>query len=435
MTGITDLEACSAATGSAAQDSPFTRTRLAVAIVLVLALLAIVSAIFFQAPQLVGATKVLTDFDAFHVAGRLALEGRADQAYRIETMFAAQEQFTGKRSFMPWTYPPPFTLFVAMLASLPVGIGFLIFVSLSFAFYLYIIHRIAGRFTPGVLMVMLPTLLLLTRTGQNGYLTGGLIGLFLLAFLARKPGAGWPLGLMVIKPHLAVGITLITLIERRWQTAMFAALAVVTLLIISTAALGPQIWSGFLDGVAESGSYLRDGYYPLFRMTSLYATAHTLGAGANGAMAIQAAGALAAITTLLWLWRRGTSANRLAAAICCASLFISPYNYDYDLTILGLAVAFVLPEMAERTRPSEQTALFLLTWIATGYGLGVSLAMPENSVVRLGDPESGARSLSLMSPLLLLVIGLATLALRREPLAAGAQDGSDRQTRAQIPAA
>ena len=399
-----------------AADSPFTRVRLAVAIVLVLAMLAVVSAIFFQAPHLVGSTKVLTDYDAFYVAGRLALEGHADQAYRLETMFAAQEEFTGKRSFMPWTYPPPFTLFVAALATLPIGTGFLLFIGLSLAFYVYVIHRIAGRFTPGVLMVMLPTLLLLTRTGQNGFLTGGLVGMFLLAFLQRKPGAGLPLGLMIIKPHLAVGIAVMTLAAQRWQTVLIAALTVIALLLASTAALGPEIWIAFLDGVAESGGYLRDGYYPLFRMTSLYATAHTLGAGASGALAIQAIGALAAMTALLWLWRRGTSGNRLAAAICCASLFISPYNYDYDLTLLGLAVAFVLPELAERTRPAEQTALFVLTWMATGYGLGVSLAMPENSVVRLGDPESGARSLSLMAPMLLLVIGLAVAVLCRDPL-------------------
>lgn len=433
MTAMTDPAA--SADSAALADSPFTRTRLAIAILAVLAMLAIVSAIFFQAPQLVGATKILTDYDAFHVAGRLALEGRADDAYRLESMFAAQEEFTGKRSFMPWTYPPPFTLFVAMLANLPVGVGFLLFTGLTFAFYLHVVHRIAGRFTPGVLMLMLPTLLLLTRTGQNGFLTGGLIGMFLLAFLQRQAGAGLPLGLMVIKPHLAVGITLMTLAERRWQSVIIAALTVITLLLAATAALGPEVWSGFIDGIAESGTYLRDGYYPLFRMTSLYATAHTLGAGPGMAMVIQAAGALSAIAALLWLWRRGTSGNRLAAAICCASLFISPYNYDYDLTILGLAIAFVLPELAERTRPGEQTALFVLTWIATGYGLGVSITMPENSVVRLGDPESGARSLSLMAPMLLLVIALATLALRRAPLGGPAQHDSDAQVQGRMPAA
>lgn len=433
MTGM--ILPSTASDAAAPADSPFTRLRLAVAIVLVLALLATVSAIFFQAPQLVGSSKVLTDYDAFYVAGRLALEGNADQAYRLDTMFAAQEAFTGKRSFMPWTYPPPFTLFVAALASLPIGVGFLLFISLSFAFYLYVVHRIAGRFTPGVLMVMLPTLLLLTRTGQNGFLTGGLIGLFLLAFLQRKPGAGLPLGLMVIKPHLAVGITVMTLAERRWQSVAIAALTVIALLLTSTAALGPDVWRGFIDGIAESGSFLRDGYYPLFRMTSLYATAHTLGTGASAALAIQAAGALSAVAALLWLWRRGTSGNRLAAAICCVSLFVSPYNYDYDLTLLGLAVAFVLPELAERTRPSEQTALFVLTWIATGYGLGVSLFVPEDTVIRLGDPKSGARSLSLMAPMLLLVIGAAIAVLRRDPLASPPAVGDLEQVQVQVPGA
>ena len=63
-----------------------------------------------QAPELLGKQKVLTDFDAFHIAGRLALEGRVSEAYHALSMFAAQMEIAGTAAFMPWTYPPPFTL-------------------------------------------------------------------------------------------------------------------------------------------------------------------------------------------------------------------------------------------------------------------------------------------------------------------------------------
>lgn len=383
------------------------------AILVVLAMLAGVSALYFQAPQWIGAQKVLTDYDAFHVAGLLALDGRADAAYRIDTMLDAQEAFTGTVSFMPWTYPPPFTLFVAGLAMLPVGIGFLLFVTSSLCLYLLVLRRIAGPYLPGVLIVTLPTLLLLMRTGQNGFLTASLIGLFLLAFFERKPGAGLPLGLMVIKPHLAVGITLITLVERRWQAVMVAAVTVIALLALSTWALGLPVWQGFADGIVESGGYLRRGIYPLFRMTSIYAFAHTLGAGPGLAMMLHGIGALGAICALIWAWKTQIAPRRLAAAICCVSLFVSPYNYDYDLTVFGLAVAFVLPDILQRTSQLEQTGLVLLSWVAAGYGLGRSITMPDIPAYSLEDPRFGGDALSLMAPMLLLLVVLAVRILAR----------------------
>lgn len=397
-------------------DSLFTRTRLAVVMLVVLAILAGVSAINFQAPHLLGAKKVLTDYDAFHVAGLLALDGHAADAYRIHTMIDAQQRFTGTLSFMPWTYPPPFTLFVAGLAKLPIGLGFLVFMTASLTLYLVVLRRIAGAYLPGVMIVMMPTLLLLMRTGQNGFLTGGLIGLFLLAWLQRKAGAGVPLGLMVIKPHLAVAIALMTLLERRWRAVAIAAVTVTTLLLVPTLVFGLPIWQGFVDGVKESSGFLSKGYYPLFRMTSLYAAAFTLGAGPGLAMAIHVIGAVTAIAALVLVWKRNVAPHRLAATICCATLFISPYNYDYDLAIFGLAVAFVLPDVLQRTNALEQAGLVAFAWAGSGYGLVRSILFDDSVPPKtFGAEDFTSVELSLMGPILLLVIATVTAILARAP--------------------
>ncbi len=403
--------------GPVPADSPFTRTRLIFVILAVLAMLGAVSAIQFQAPHLLGAEKSLTDYDAFQITGLLALDGRAEDAYRFETMLAAQREFTGTVSMMPWTYPPPYTLFVAGMANLPIGLGYVLFITTTLALYLAVLRRIAGAYLPGVLIVMLPTLLLLMRTGQNGFLTGGLIGLFLLGFLQRKPGAGLPLGLMVIKPHLAVAIAVMTLAERRWQTIMVAAATVAIALLIPSLVFGMSIWQAFFDGVAQSGTLLAQGEYKLYRMISLYAAAYTLGAGPSLAMAIQAAGAFTAIAAMLIAHGRRLAPHRLAAAICCASLFISPYGYDYDLTIFGLAVAFVLPDLIVRTRPLEQVGLIALAWLGAGYGLVRSL-IAETTMPKSAMAEAAAAEplLSVMGPVLLVVIVLAARILTRAPL-------------------
>lgn len=384
----------------------------------ILVLLGIVSALQFQAPASLGMAKKLTDYDAFHIAGTLALEGRPADAYRMRTMLAAQREHAGTQSFMPWTYPPPFGLVTAALAALPIGLGFLLFMLASLGLYLHVLRRIAGPCLPGVLIVIAPTLVLLMRTGQNGFLTGGLIGLFLLAFLKRKPMAGLPLGLMLIKPHIAVGVALVTLMERRWQTVIVAAATVLALLLLSTWMLGLSVWQGFADGVAEATVFLRLGLYPLFRMTSIYAFAYRMGAGPDWALALHGIVALAALAAFVRLWILGTAPNRLAAAICCASLFISPYNYDYDLTLFGLAVAFVLPEILQRTTPPEQAGLVALCWIATGYGLALAIIWPDSVQSSISGLQASNRIWSLMAPLLIVTIALGARILARGPLAA-----------------
>lgn len=183
-------------------------------------LLVLVSAIRFQAPEALGQHKVLTDFDAFHIAGRMAADGRAGDAYHMREMLVAQRQASGVQSFMPWTYPPPFTLAMQGLSYLPIGLAFALFTLASLAFYTCVLRSIAGAWFIPAMIAIAPAIILNLRTGQNGFLIAGLIGLFLLTFRGNRTIAGFPLGLMIIKPHLAVGVGLITISKRRWNVVL-----------------------------------------------------------------------------------------------------------------------------------------------------------------------------------------------------------------------
>lgn len=378
------------------------------AMLVVAALLMVVSAVLFQEPRLLSRDKVLTDFDAFYVAGTMVLEGRASDAYDMEATREAQRKFADSWSFMPWTYPPPFTLFVAGLAEMPIGLSYLLFSTASFGFYLMVLRRIAGPYLPGVLIAILPMIVLTLRTGQNGFLTGGLIGAFLVAYLNRRTLAAVPLGLMIIKPHLAAGIGLLVLVERRWKVVAGAAAVVVLSLLLSTAALGIEIWPAFVQGVRDSSAFLAEGYYPLHRMTSIYATLRSVGVPADVALAIHGAGALIAVAAFLLLWRLGLQPRILAAVVCVASLFVSPYNYDYDLAILGVAIAFVLPDILVSARRYELALLYALAWFATGYGLMLSLWSEDQELKALSFNYP-----ALMTPVLLLLVAGATVLVRR----------------------
>jgi hypothetical protein len=386
-----------------------------VAILAVSAVLSLVSAVLFQAPELLGRDKVLTDFDAFYVAGMMAERGEAAEAYSAEKTMAAQEAASGTRSFMPWTYPPPYNLVVELLAQLPIGLAYLLFVAASFAFYLVVLRRIAGEYLPGVLIAILPTILLTVRTGQNGFLTGGLIGWFLIAFIKRRAIAGLPLGLMIIKPHLAVTISLMALFGKRWSAMAIAAGVVVAAIAAATAVYGWDIWTAFSGGARQAGEFLTAGYYPLFRMTSVYAAVRSSYAPAMLAFALQATSAIVALGLFLLLWRRGAEPRLLAAAACAASLFVSPYAYDYDMTVLGVGIAFALPHLLARARRAELAGLLLLTWFVTGYGIGFNtfleseLAGGSKIVTALGEEFW----ISLAAPGLIALVAGAVAVLRR----------------------
>lgn len=365
------------------------------AVILIGFLLVLVSAVRFQAPELLGIHKVMTDFDTFHIAGRLAAEGRVSDAYHMDTMLRAQQEMTGTRSFMPWTYPPPFTLLMQGVAMLPIGPSFVLFVLTSFAFYLSVLRRVAGQWLPGVVVALTPVIILNLRTGQNGFLIAGLIGAFLVTFRDNRLIAGLPLGLLVIKPHLAIGVGLLVLLHRRWSVLFLAGAVALGLLAIATSVFGLGIWADFRLAVTEAGGFLAAGYYPLFRMNSFYAMAYSLGATPAVAMALQTVSVLTALAALSYAYSKGIDYNRLAAVTCAASLCISPYGYDYDLTILGVGLAFIIPEILERSTTRMFLSLLGLAWLACGYGIAWTVAAgwgrPDTGVTL--DPDNAGISL------------------------------------------
>lgn len=398
------------------------------AILIVAVLLAIVTAVLFQAPGLLGREKVLTDFDAFHIAGTLAAHGQASSAYQASEMMAEQRAITGTSSFMPWTYPPPYTLLMEGLASLPVGTAYLLFVSTSFLFYLAVLRRISGAYLPGVLIAIAPSILLIIRSGQNGFLTAALVGAFLVSFRNKQGLAGIPLGLMCVKPHLAVGIALLALLDRRWKTMAVAGVIASAAMLIATVAFGITIWAAFFGGLREASQFLAAGYYQLFRMSSAYAFVKSLGGSAEVALALHIVVAVTSIAVLVQKWRSDCSWRILASTTCTASLLISPYNYDYDLAILGVAIAFALPDIISRCQRYEIAALLALTWITTGYGLAVSYFLEDSAHTPISALNTEHWP-SLTAPALLLLAAVSLALLRRR---AGQNEPIDVEPRSHI---
>jgi hypothetical protein len=313
--------------------------------------------------------RILNDYEDFYIVGRLFREGNVAAAYDNTYLTQAQRRFTGTQTFMPWAYPPPLTAAVSLLPLMGLSWSYLVFMTATLILYLWVLSRFGPPLVGAAMLAVYPALVLVVRLGQNGMLTGGLIGLFLLGMLHNKRSAGVPLGLMAIKPHLAVALGLLTLLRRRWDVAAIAAGVVIVTCLMATAVLGLAVWPAFLSGVAAASGFLREGLFPLYRMSSVYAGVRSFGFPPETAMAVHVCAGIVALGLVAFAWRRKLRSQRLLALACFATLFVSPYNYDYDLVCLAAAVSLILPEMLTRAKSGELVLFFVLAWVGTGAGL------------------------------------------------------------------
>ncbi|WP_314953002.1 glycosyltransferase family 87 protein [Bradyrhizobium cosmicum] len=359
----------------------------------------------------------LSDFDAFYIVARQIWHGQLDLAYRFETLIKLQQAFTGSTSFMPWTYPPQFDLLVAPFALLPAGIAYLLFVTATLTAYLLTLRVIAGKDFAHVLVVMFPALAITVGCGQNGFLTGTLISIVCLNVERRQLIAGLALGAMVIKPHLAIAAGVYMLATRRWMALATATSVVLASSLVCTLVFGWQIWAAWLGSIRESAIFLEHGFYPMFRMISAYAALGRAGVPPNFAFWAQAAFAsfaLFGIVLAVWLGKARKMSPAFALGVTAmVSVMISPYAYDYDLPMVGIGLALLLPDLAHVANSRERSALYGLILLAGAYGMLQSgrLAAQFGSEADLSDkfaPAVGGFAMMVLLALLLRLLWRAT---------------------------
>lgn len=373
---------------------PATRLLHIATILLVIAMFAKIVEFALLLPTL-GAQGTLVDFDAFYIVGRLFWEGRIAAAYDVRVMAEIQNALVGHEGFMPWTYPPQFDLIALSLPALPRGIAYALFTGLTLAAYLAVLARLAGPALLWVLIALAPALYVALTIGQNAFLTGALIGLFCVLSLRGSALAGVPLGLLVIKPHLGIGLTAHALAKGRWAVIGWALAVTIVSSALATWVLGVDIWAAFLAGAEQAGAALRTDFYPLFRMTSIYAALQSLGVPPGVALWVQGAVGLGAMALILLAVRRGLPPNQTLALAGFTAALISPYLYDYDMVVIGVALALIAADLRARTGILDRAVLLGLLWVAGGWGmvhalLNAGLAWQERAAIARDTLSYGA---------------------------------------------
>ncbi len=372
----------------------------------------IAQTVWFSLPIQDPSPRIFADFDAFYLASQMVWHGEIQQAYHFSMFTRAQESFYGAPRFLPWAYPPQFNLVIAPLAFLPYWAAYGLFTATTFIAYLLTLRLLAGKGFAAVSLAVSPSMVITILCGQNGFLTGALIGLTCLALQVRHISAGLPLGLMIIKPHLAVAYAVYMIMARRWASTLVATATVMATSLLTTMLLGTEVWAAFINGAREARTFLEEGMYPLFRMISLYAVLRSFGASATIAFIGQAAAAGLVLGMICLLARCRFPVRQSLGMTAIASLLFSPYAYDYDLPILGIGLALLLPDILRRGRRREQAAILVLSFMTCIIGFVqtfLRLKIPTESMLTASDSVA----LSIAGLTLLTVLALACRILMR----------------------
>lgn len=311
------------------------------------------------------------DFAAFWAAGRLALEGTPAIAWDWAAHRATQIEGLGHdfQGWLPWHYPPPFQLLLAPLAALPLWPAMALWAGATLALLVWTAARILpGPLAPGAVLAAAPTAMVLVN-GQTGAFVAALLGLGLLALERRPAAAGLPLGLLAVKPQLALAVPVALAAGGRWRVLAAAALVALVLCAISAVVLGAEAWAAFLASLTETaGVFAGDGppVSPRYRIgASAYTLLRHLGLGLGPALAVQGAVALAVLGLLARAWARpGPSPALRAALVCFATAAATPRILGYDLHILVIGGLFQLRHAAAAGHFRGEGAILLAALLA-----------------------------------------------------------------------
>lgn len=356
----------------------------------------------------------LVDFDAFHLVAQHVWLGDVDQAYQFSKLVVMQKEASGGvDGFMPWTYPPQFSLLLAPLGLAPTGLAYFLFTALTLVLFLVVLRSIAGRQFPLFLVILFPAMEITLACGQNGFLTAALIGTFCLFIEERPALAGLALGLMVIKPHLAIAFALYSLLKRCWTAVMTAAFVVLASSALCTAIFGVRIWSALLQSVHDSSIFLDHGYYPLYRMISFYAALRTVGASSGAAFLGQSIVAIFALSIVVTAVGRKMPTRISLGLTALVSLCISPYAYDYDFLIFGIGLSIFLPELQLITHKRERGFVYAGLMLVGAYGSlrGASLGKSATDISYLDVTSIGG------FVIVSIIALITTILLRRSKIA------------------
>jgi hypothetical protein len=273
---------------------------------------------------------------SFWAAGRLTLAGHPELAYKIVSHHAAEQAVGPVRGLLPFPYPPPFLAIITPFATLPFGAAFLLWVATTAIFYIWAARRVA----PLPYAMAMPPAYLNLLIGQNGFLMSGIF-IWGASLVETNPWLGGAiLGLMVMKPQLALLLPVAMLAGREWRVIGGAMLSAFALLLVGLLLFGWKSYQAFFAILPHYVEFLRDSRLPWHKLASPFALARFVGLAQTPALLIHSAIALIAAILTARAWR--LRLDQRVPILATATMLIPPYFFIYDALLLIVPVGWMI---------------------------------------------------------------------------------------------
>jgi hypothetical protein len=274
------------------------------------------------------------DFVSFWSAGRLALQGDPAAAYDIAIHRGVELAAAPGTGLMPFPYPPPFLLVVTVFALPSFPFAYALWDVVTGALYAFAGRRIA----PLAYVLANPPVLVAAMIGQSSLLTSAILIAGLSAVGSAPFVAGAILGLLIIKPQLALMLPVAMLAGRQWRVIAGAVLSSSTALLLALLVFGSDSYRGFVAILPHYVGYMSEARWDWAELASPFALVRYFGAGQAVALAFQILTCLVAgtITAIAWIREWENKVPILAAACLLGSAYL--FTYDAILLIMPAAV-------------------------------------------------------------------------------------------------
>lgn len=302
-----------------------------------------------------------TDFQAFWSAARILADHGPAAPFDLDLQRAVQKE-AGFDAMIAYVNPPPFLFFVFWLAVLPFGAAWIAWTAVTFAVWFGAMHReFRGDLTWPLLAF--PAAFLAAAHAQNGFVTGALLAGAVLA-LRRSPWlCGVLLGMLVIKPHLALLAPFWLLARGEWKAIVGGILGAAGMILLSLVFFGAESWLAYPQVFEVSRVLMQKGQDVFWlRMTTPYAALRYYGTP-ELAMTVQGVITLAMLALTMIFARRTRDSLASGALMLAATAVASPYLFSYDLPFLAVPMFWLIMDARARGwRPYEKllaVALYL----------------------------------------------------------------------------
>jgi len=305
------------------------------------------------------------DFITFWAASHLALAGHAADAYNISRIFAAEKlAVPASNAVFVWYYPPSFFLLVAPLALLPYFTAYWVFILSTLAGYVAVFRQVLRGSMAMWCLAAFSGVWMNLFHGQNAFLTAPLAAAGILCLKRRPALAGVFIGLLAVKPHLALLFPVALIAIGAWRTIVTAAITAVAFTAAGTAVLGTATLKACLGSLTFARFFLETGALPWAKMPTVFAFMRMLGAPVAAAYVLHGIVAIAAAFAIWRVWRRCENCELRGAALMTATFLISPYAFDYDLAWLAFPIAWlVIDGLRHGWLPFERETLITVWWL------------------------------------------------------------------------